>query len=300
MGELTAYDGRKLDLMRKTVAAELTPNEFDHFIHLASRYGLDPLRKQIYAIVYKRKRKDDDGNWEVARQVTMVTAIDGYRAIADRTGNYRPGSRSVEQSDAARDPETNPHGIVSATASVWKRSHGEWHEYSETVYWDEYAPLKEVWDNKKPTGRFRLDTSGQWGKMGRVMLQKCAEAQALRRGWPDAFGDLHVAEEMDQAAIDITPYEQAEQAALTDRQLKLGGPSLVIDWMDGRQLAAEPADKFHGKVRDFIRENAEAPMSILAFEDRNKASLRQFWTMKPEEAMDLKKAFEIYQKVAAE
>lgn len=296
MNGIVLMKDRDLALVRKTVAADLLPPEFDHFIHMARHYGLDPLRRQIYAIVYKKKKKDEDGNWHEDRRVTMVTAIDGYRAIADRTGNYRPGKRSVETSKDAVNPETNPHGIVSATVSVWKRTHGEWHEFSETVYWDEYAPLKEVWENKKPTGRFKLDTAGQWGKMGRVMLQKCAEAQALRRGWPDSLSDLYVQEEMDQAQIiDITPSEQAEQASIAERQAKLGGPTVLVDWMDDAALASVPVEKFHGAMMDFIRRNAEEPTKILLFRERNREPLRQFWGLKPDEAHNIKQAFEIYE-----
>lgn len=299
MGELILANDRDIQLVKRTVAQDLMPAELDLFVHMCRRWRLDPLRRQIYAHVYKRRKKDSDGNWSEARNVVYVTGIDGYRTIADRTGNYRPGPRSVEVSKDAIDPETNPQGIVSATATVEKYSHGEWHPFSETVYWDEFAPIKEVWENKKPTGRYKLDTSGNWGRMGRVMLQKCAEAQCLRRGWPDEYGDLYVSEEMDQAnIIDITPSEQAERAASEERQAKLGGPSIVIDWMDGKPLAAVHADKVHGAVNDFIRANAEEPMTIVAFADRNQQAFRQYWGIKPDEALDLKKAFETYQNTA--
>lgn len=296
--DLILATDRDVALARKTVAADLYPQELDLFVHMCRRFKLDPLRRQIYALAYNKDKPDK-------RRVVYVTSIDGYRTIAERTGNYRPGQRSVEVRDDAKDATTNPQGIVSATASVWKHSHGAWHEFSETVYWEEFAPLKEIWaydkdeGKKKPSGKFELDRSGQWAKMGRVMLQKCAEAQALRRGWPDDLSDLYVAEEMDQAkVIDITPSEQAERAEHEERQAKLGGPSIIVDWCDGKALASVAADKFHGLARDFIKHNADEPMTILAFADRNRASLREFWKLKPEEALDLKKAFETYQAAA--
>lgn len=296
MGELILATDRDVQLVKKTVAQDLLPAELDLFIHMCRRSQLDPLRRQIYAQVYKRKKKNGT-EWIETRIVVYVTGIDGYRTIADRTGNYRPGQRSVEISDSARDPATNPIGIVSATASVWKLSHGQWHEFSETVYWDEFAPIKDEWENGRKTDRRTLDTSGQWWKMGRIMLQKCAEAQALRRGWPDEYGDLYTTEEMDQAnVIDITPSEQLERADIEERQAKLGGPRVLIDWMDGKPLAAVEANKFHGAVMDFIRKNADEPMTIMALADRNKEALRQFWGMKPDEALNLKKTFEVYQR----
>lgn len=302
--DLILATDRDIQLVKKTVAQDLHPSELDLFIHMCRRWRLDPLRRQIYAHVYVRNKKERDEfggeKWVKVRNVVYVTGIDGYRTIADRTGNYRPGQRSVAMGE--KDPLSNPQGIESATASVWKHVHGAWHEFSETVHWDEFAPIKDEWDgegkSRKKTGRRTLDTSGQWGKMGRVMLQKCAEAQALRRGWPDEYGDLYVTEEMDQAkVIDVTPSEQAERAEATERQTKLGGPSVIIDWLDSKPLASVPADKLHGLVRDFVRINAEEPSAILAFADRNRDALRQFWSMKPDEALDLKKCFETYQNV---
>lgn len=286
--DLILANDRDVQLVKRTVAQDLTSAELDLFIHMARQWRLDPLRRQLYAVVYS---KDNPKK----RRVSYITGIDGYRTLADRTGNYRPGQRSVEQRDDAKDPLTNPQGIVSATASAWKYVHGAWHEFSETVYWDEYAPIKDEWKDGNKTGRRVLDASGQWPKMGRTLLQKCAEAQALRRGWPDEYGDLYVAEEMDQArVIDITPSEQAERAAADDRQAKLGGPSIVIDWGDGKPLASVPADKVLGSIMDFVKRSAEEPMTIAMFWDRNEASMRQFWGMKPDECLELKKTFEPY------
>ena len=299
MGEIILATDRDVQLVKRTVAQDLLPSELDMFVHMCRRWRLDPLRRQIYAHVYKRKRKDDNGSWVTVRNVVYVTGIDGYRTIADRTGNYRPGQRGVEH--GAKDVLSNPQGIVSATASVWKRAHDEWHEFSETVYWDEFAPIKDEWSDGKKTGKRVLDTSGQWGKMGRVMLQKCAEAQALRRGWPDEYGDLYTQEEMDQAkVIDITPSEQADRADYDERQAKLGGPSVLVSWGPSDALAAVAADKFHGLVRDYIKRNAEHPLVIAEFADRNREALRQFWGLKPDEALDLKKAFEVYARAKRE
>lgn len=301
MGSLTKIlaTDNEVALARKAVAADLTPVEFNMFVHMARQFGLDPLRRQIYGIVYNKDKAD-------RRRVIYVTAIDGYRAIAERTGNYRPGQRSVEQSDDAKDPITNPHGIISATASVYKYAHGSWHEYSETVYWEEFAPLKQIWEydekagRKKPTNRYELDTSGQWPKMGRVMLMKCAEAQALRRGWPDQYSGLYINDEMDRAEIiDITPDKQAEAVEIEERQAKLGGPSILIDWLDNRPLTAVPVGEVHGKVMDLIRQNAEEPMTILAWADRNVEALKQLWAVKKDEALDIKMAIETYRKGAA-
>lgn len=292
---------REVQLVRATVAQDLAPAELDLFIHMCRQWRLDPLRRQIYAHVYTRNKKDGD-EWVKTRNVVYVTGIDGYRTIADRTGSYRPGQRSVEISEAVRNPKSNPQGIVSATAAVWKFAHGEWHEFSETVYWDEFAPIKERWEEnqngtRQPTGEFTLDTSGNWGRMGRVMLQKCAEAQALRRGWPDEYGNLYISEEMDQAnVIDITPSEQVVRADSAHRFSLIGGRSaLTIDWCDGGELSRVPCGQFGDKAIAYITANADEPLSVLTWADRNRQALKEYWALDKSGALAVKKALEPFE-----
>jgi phage recombination protein Bet len=292
MTALILSNDKDVQLVKRTVAQDLLPSELDLFIHMCRQWRLDPLRRQIYAQVFKRKKKEGN-DWIEVRNVVYVTAIDGYRSIADRTGNYRPGQRSAEVSEDARNPKTNPQGIVSATASVWKFAHGEWHEFSETVYWEEFAPLKAKWEkdefgDKKP-GEMTLDTSGQWGRMGRVMLQKCAEGQALRRGWPDEYGDLYVSEEMDQAKIiDITPTEQAERAYSETRFAMIGGRNAVtVDWCDGGALCRVPAGQFGDQALKYIKaNNLEAEVEVCGLQIREaKKSLQEAKKIAREKAM---------------
>ena len=130
---------RSLDLIRRTVAKDCEPAEFDTFIHICRAVGLDPLRRQIYAFVFG---KDNPS----ARRLSVVTAIDGYRAIAERTGNYRPDDRAprIEYSEEAKDVSKNPLGIVRAEVTVYKHAHGAWFPVTGEAFWDEYAPIIET------------------------------------------------------------------------------------------------------------------------------------------------------------
>lgn len=288
---------REVELVKRVAAADLTPSEFDHFTHMARTWRLDPLRKQLYAVVYNKNKPNK-------RRVSYITGIDGYRAIADRTGCYRPGFRSVVRDNEARDDATNPKGIVSANATVWKFAQGEWHEFSEEVEWDEFAPIKTVWENNQPTDRVELDRSGLWPKMGVNQLKKCAEAQALRRGWPDEFSGLYVDAEFDQVQagemIDITPTEQTARAEQERLQAKLGGPGLTVDWCDGEPLQTIPLGKFHDAVQQFIRAHSEDfPERIALFSQRNTHAMREFYTHDKDAALSIKKGLETYERVAA-
>jgi hypothetical protein len=69
-------------IIRRTVALDTTDDEFALFIHWARSLRLDPLRRQVHAFVF---HKHDPKK----RRLSLVTSIEGFRAIAARTGNYR-------------------------------------------------------------------------------------------------------------------------------------------------------------------------------------------------------------------
>jgi phage recombination protein Bet len=297
MNALVIAEGKQLDLIRRTVAKDCNPAEFDQFIHICKAVRLDPLRRQIYAFVFS---KDDP----TKRQMTIVTAIGGYRAIADRTGNYRPGPTNIVYHEKIDNPALNPVGIEYAEATVFKYSHGEWHPVTERAYWDEFAPIKEIWSDKKPTGKFELDRKKDgWRRMSRVMIEKVAEAKALRRAWPDDFAGLEIEEEADRRfTIDASASELADEAAAAKRFEAIGGANaLTIDWCDGGELRREPVGTFGDKVLAFISENRESPMTVRAFHNRNVESLKEYWAKDKAGALELKKAFEgVEQMEAAE
>lgn len=318
MGMPALFEGKQLDLIRRTVASDTTPAEFEQFIHICRAVNLDPLRRQIYCFVFS---KDDAAK----RQMTIVTSIGGYRSIADRTGNYRPGPTELVLDPTLIDLDTNPKGISHAVATVYKFSHGDWHPVSETAYWDEFAPIIEEGDGgfewvdtgkkyppghvkagkpmmrKKQVGEIKpvLDPKkAQWRKMARVMIEKCAEAKALRRAWPDDFAGLEVEDEIDRrASMDLTATELADEAATAHRLEMIGGANAItIDWCNGNHLEREPVGVFGDKAIGYLKAN---PAMASEFEERNAVSLREYWARDKSGALEVKKAIEAAKAKAA-
>lgn len=317
VGNAALFDPNMLALIKRTVAKDTNNDEFDVFIATCRALQLDPLRKQAFAFVYNK------GDAE-KRQLTIVTAIAGLRAIADRTGNYRPDEEAPElHYDERLVSPSNPLGLLKAVVRVFKWSHGTWHKVTAEAYWDEYAPIKEpedafewaetgeFWPNRDGTpgnkpkkrkvrkeGNFEpvLDTSGRWGKNPRGMLPKCAEALALRKGWPDDLANVFAEEEIDrQKFIDLAPSEVV-QVGESERRLELigGNNSLMVDWLSGDMAPIDsvPLGRFADQAIAFIEQNREEPSKLTLWKERNRHTLREFWARSPTDALELKKILE--------
>lgn len=289
-GEIEGFTPRILDLIKRTVASDCNDDEFRTFVHMARALELDPLRKQIYAFVFSK-------NNPKKRRMSIVTGIDGFRTVAARSGDYRPDEDEpvFTYQEALKNAETNPLGIEKATVRVFKQDKkGDWHPITGVAYWDEFAPLKDEWIDDPDTGRSRrtgkrtLDQSGNWPKMPRVMIAKCAEVQALRRGWPDDLSNVYESAELDQArVIDLDPVEAVETAKREYRQARIGGPAIMVAFNVGEPLkgvkAGELADRAIAHLRT-LSASAEAKW----FMSTNEEAFRQLWAHDADAGLTLK------------
>lgn len=174
-GEVTirpqGFTNEQTELIRRTLCPEATNDELALFEQRCIATGLDPFAGQIYLV----KR----GN----TPATIQTGIDGYRLVAERTGE--------------RDGEDAP---------MWCGADGKWHEvwtdskppavcrvvvyrkghsrgYYGLAYWSMYS-------QKKKDGNI----NSMWTKGGPNMLAKSAEALALRKAFPNELANLHTPE----------------------------------------------------------------------------------------------------------
>jgi len=197
------------DLVLRTVAPGLTREEAELFAAIARRTGLDPLTRQIYAIPRGQGRD---------RRLSIIVGIDGLRALADRTGTYAPGRPTEYLLD-------DRGQLVAATVWVRKRTaDGQWHEYGETAYLNEFRGQSPL-----------------WRAMPRVMLAKCAEARALRRGWPGESAGLSVAEALDGDDASPAPARPVLAAAAAE-------DATTEDKDSGRQDPRDPREVLRALV----------------------------------------------------
>lgn len=289
------WSGSQLSLIKRTVAADCNSQEFDLFVTVARNAGLDPFRKQISALVFNKNKPDK-------RRMAIVTTIDGLRVIAARSQRYRPDEDEPEYViDPALKSDTNPLGLEKALVRIWiadAQREGGWKRVTGVAYWDEFAPVSDEWaenpdtGRRGPTGRKVLDTSGNWARMPRIMLAKCAEAQALRKAFPEDLSSLYERAELDQAsASDLLPSEQVEIVNVQERLQRVGATGIMFQFEPNGAMESVPL----GKIADKIEEAARGFTSVRHhdwFTSVNRAPLQEFWARAQGDALEAKKLLE--------
>lgn len=174
------FTNEQVELVRKQIAPNASSDELKLFLYQCQRTGLDPLTRQIYCIHRGGK-------------MTIQTSIDGFRVIAERSGEYAGQDEPVFTEENGK--------IICCKVTVYKFS-ANGTRYPAAVgvaYWDEYA-----------------QTSPMWQKFKHTMLAKCAEALALRKAFPQDLSGIYTSDEMEQAG---TPEEVTDVPTKEERDL---------------------------------------------------------------------------------
>jgi phage recombination protein Bet len=296
MNALTNFDltPRQIALVQNTVAKDCNADEFNLFMEAARSYRLDPFRKQILPLVFGKNARDQS-----KRRMSIVVSRDGLRVVAQRCGNYRPASEKAEwDTDDALIGDTNPKGLIRCTVYLWQQDNrGDWFKVKGEAEWDEFAPITDEWTEgedgrRRPSGRKVLDSSGNWAKMPKIMLEKCAEAQALRAGWPDQFSGIYAEEELDRAKIiDATASEIVDAEREEQRLRAIGAAdSITMTWGDGWALENVKLGEFADRVADFVAQ--EPPEIVERWAAANRVGLQQFWAKHPGDGLEIKRLIE--------
>lgn len=234
----------QIALVKRTICKGADNDELQLFIHACNKTGLDPFMKQIYAI----KR---------GAVMTIQTGIDGFRLIAERTGNYSPGREPTFAYD-------EKGHLLSATAYIKKKtSDGVWHEIAATAHLEEYNAGQ-----------------GLWKKMPKAMLAKCSEALCLRKSFPADLSGLYTQEEMQQADVEIVSTQPTGKQSL---QVEAATPPKARENGLIGQEEASKIDKALEEAfalpnqREEFRKNILKSCKVNSFEEVPASMLKALW-----------------------
>jgi phage recombination protein Bet len=183
-------DRERLDLIKRTYAKDTSDAEFDLFVGVCKRLRLDPMAGQIYCM------PTFEGSGEGRKRTfKAVVSIDGYRSLAEETGEYE-GQTKPEWYDSSSDRWVDvwygDNAPVAARIGIRRKG------FVEPLYrvarYDAYV---------QTTGKG--EPNSMWRKMHAEQLLKCAEALALRAAFPRKLAGVYTSDEMGQAQNEDAP-----------------------------------------------------------------------------------------------
>lgn len=198
MNALTKHEGGALALseteLLDVLRSSLYPGAADASIKLVLGYckaaGLDPMQKPVHIVPMWDR--------EAGRMRDVIMpGIGSYRTQAARSGDYA----------GVTEPEFGPDvtekiGGQETTFPQWCRvtvkrrlSDGTVAEFTAREFWKENYAVKGGKDKS-------IAPNAMWARRPYGQIAKCAEAQALRKAFPEV-GSQPTAEELEGKAIDI-------------------------------------------------------------------------------------------------
>lgn len=158
---------------------------------------LDVLKKPCHIVPMEVKTgKKDQNGWDLTEwRDVIMPGIYELRTTAMRTGAYA-GCSDVQFGEVVE--FMGVKAPVSARMVVYRfAQNGQKIEFPATVYFEEAAAFKGKGDKRS--------INAMWTKRPKGQLDKCAEAAALRKAFPEELGGLQSADEMTGHVIGDTP-----------------------------------------------------------------------------------------------
>ena len=190
--------------------------------------GLDPMLKPVHIVpMYCSTGKKDGKGYDIkAMRDVIMPGIGLYRIQASISKQYAGASEPEFGEDITEEIEGSKVTYPKWCKVTVKRQleSGVIAGFSAIEFWKENYATKSK-DSKLP--------NAMWAKRPYGQIAKCAEAQALRKAFPE-FGSQPTADEMEGKEIDVTPTGNTNQ-------------------IEHKELPEYPDDRFKEKLSGWVQ-----------------------------------------------
>jgi phage recombination protein Bet len=252
------YSPEELKAMKNEYAKQATQQQFDLWIAECRNRGLVPVKDVVLQIRATKEWNPETRVKDFVKKAVHITTIQALRKLAERTGKYagqlpsvwiyldNTGSPSIESEVPL--PDLNnlsaPRRPWAAKASVVRK--GFEHPITVPARFEAYAQYFS------DGGTQSLNST--WANRGPEQLEKCAEALALRKAFPEELGGLYLQEELrDEETVAATAQDESVQKTETPepkkpvaRKKKESVPDAGKPW--GGEFESKPASEQFSNV----------------------------------------------------
>jgi len=214
------------------------------FFHYCRRTQLDPFSRQIYMIQRRTKERwqDERGGWheEYVSKQTIQVGIDGFRVVRDRVAE-RTGYTCDFEDTIWYDDDGNEHAVwleakppAACRVVLVKRQPGQEPLRFPAVL--RTASYMQVNGKGEPVS--------QWRTQAEHMIEKCCEAFATRRAFPNDFSGVYLEDEMSGRVAEPQPPPQRRVTAADIIREPETGPEPEPDAEVAGEDAADEPDRY--------------------------------------------------------
>lgn len=224
------YTDAELKAMKNEYAKNASQQQFDLWIAECRNRGLAPVKDVVLQIRATKEWNPDTKTKEFVKKAVHITTIQALRKLAERTGKYAGQLPSIwVYLDEAGNPgilsdvplpaqgsSKEPRRPWVAKASVVRK--GFDHPITVPARFEAYA-------------QYFSDGSSQslnstWANRGPEQLEKCAEALALRKAFPEELGGLYLQEEFtDEETVAAVAQPSTENVQTVPTQVVAAVPT---------------------------------------------------------------------------
>lgn len=206
-------------LVFNTVAKGLSPADQALFEAVCLSSGLDPLRKEVYAV-------------SRGGRMSIQTGIDGYLKLANSTREL-DGMEVLFYDNEGNESEVwlRPQPPTACLVRVYRKNCQ--FPFTASCRFDAYSQKNQMWRQFPET-----------------MLAKCATTLALRRAFADVISGIASADEMDQSGLAVPEALTQGTPVATAAPKQTVQPQVVATTVKREPTQAKPEAPVLGLLRD--------------------------------------------------